>query len=53
MATQLTLPLTIPDEPAPEWIEDLLREIEGNDLIAVHLPVLIVEIVPEIEGPIQ
>lgn len=48
MADQLRLPL--PDDPAPEWIEALIAEMEALDLVAA---IVLVEAIDEPLGPIQ
>lgn len=51
---QLALFADDPLPAAPDWIEDLLTEMEAEDLIAANAPVLIIEIVPvEPEGPVH
>lgn len=53
MSNQLEFGFSQDPEPAPQWIEDLLAEMERQDLLNANGEILIVEIVPAIDLPVQ
>lgn len=40
------------EEPAPQWIEDLLAEMESQDLINANTPIVLIAVEPAFPDPI-
>lgn len=49
---QLDFGFTSSDEPAPQWIEDLICEMEAQDLINAREPIAIIVMQPEWPDPV-
>ena len=47
MATQMNFEFPEELEPAPQWIEDILTEMERQDFLNAIHEVLIIELIPD------